>query len=250
MCLTKRPNIGRKSNATATATARATTEPRQQTLFGKPSAVIDLTVTSSKPSRKRKDPPQAPAASSLQSFFAPVLTSDSQGTSLFPAHTISPSHNFNHQQIQSTLKKVFKLDSLRENLQSKAVETALLQQSQLLVLATGGGKSLCYQLPACLLGGVTIVISPLIALMQDQIQGLLERGVPAACVSSQQTTKENQLVLDRVLDAKVNPLTLLYITPESIQTDRMRQILSNLYEQKRLTMFAIDEAHCLSRYVN
>ncbi len=234
MCSTRRQNVGNKNTTTK--------EPRQHTLFGKLSEEIDL--TSSKPSRKRKKPPQAPSAAPLQSFFVPCA--DTQAT-IFPPYTLSPSHKFSCHDIHSVLKAVFKLDSLRQNLQTQAIETALRQQSQLLVLATGGGKSLCYQLPACLLGGVTIVISPLIALMQDQIQGLSERGVPAACISSQQTDKENQVVLHRVLDSKERPLTILYITPESIQTDRMRQVLVELNKQKRLTMFAVDEAHCLSR---
>ena len=81
------------------------------------------------------------------------------------------------------MKNIFAIDSLR-NLQPAAVECALRRQSQIIVMATGGGKSLCYMLPATVLGGVTIVISPLIALMVDQVQALNDKGVSAALISS------------------------------------------------------------------
>lgn len=160
------------------------------------------------------------------------------------------------QEILNTLKSVFGLDELRP-LQEQVVTTALLQNdnnknpsSQLVVLATGGGKSLCYQLPACLLGGVTIVISPLIALMQDQVAALKKRNIPAACLSSANTDKQNTAILDLLLlklRDKQQSFVLLYITPESIQTSRMQRVLHQLHDQKRLAMFAVDEAHCLSR---
>jgi ATP-dependent helicase YprA (DUF1998 family) len=165
------------------------------------------------------------------------------------------------QEILNTLKSVFGLEKLRP-LQEQVVTTALLQNdnhneynnknhsSQLVVMATGGGKSLCYQLPACLLGGVTIVISPLIALMQDQVAALKKRNIPAACLSSANTDKQNTAILDLLLlklRDKQQSFVLLYITPESIQTSRMQRVLHQLHDQKRLAMFAVDEAHCLSR---
>lgn len=94
--------------------------------------------------------------------------------------------------------------------------------------------------------------------MQDQVQALLSKGIPAALISSNQTETQNSRVLGRALLPKENEksytetqkeplLTLLYITPESIQTDRMRKLLKQLHESDRLTLFAVDEAHCLSR---
>jgi DEAD/DEAH box helicase len=242
-------------------TTTTTTTAKQQTLSfwipppPPPSAsVVDLTSDDIKPksmpSRKRRPPPvtqEAPAMTDATSFFEPK--SKVSNTSLFPVFTLPKTHSFTKQDIDSCLQKVFQLQSLRRNLQSEAVQNALRHESQLLILATGGGKSLCYQLPACLLGGVTIVVSPLIALMQDQMAALEHRGIPSAHVSSQQTTTENNHILTRLLDTTDRPLTLLYITPESIQTDKMRTLLQQLHEQQRLTMFAIDEAHCLSRSV-
>jgi superfamily II DNA helicase RecQ len=219
---------------------------KQQTLsFSKPppSQYVDLTTdehfeAKAIPTRKRRVPSPTPTT-------MPPRTQVQKCS--FPIYTRCKTYSFSQQEIDACLRNVFQLASLRRNLQSEAVQIALRQQSQLLVLATGGGKSLCYQLPSCLLGGVTIVISPLIALMQDQIAALGQKGIPAAHLSSQQTLTENNQVLARLVDTQVDPLTLLYITPESIQTDKMRTVLQQLHEQKRLTMFAIDEAHCLSR---
>ena len=176
------------------------------------------------------------------------------------------------------LKTTFRLKALR-NLQPAAVQCALQQKSQIVVMATGGGKSLCYQLPAVVLGGVTIVVSPLLALMSDQVQALNSKGIAAAMISSTvQTETQRRAVLDRLLgrptkEDKKNderkkkeskqkqtkltmgnaageqqsPLSLLYVTPESVKTEQIRRVLSELYRQKRIAMFAIDEAHCVSR---
>jgi superfamily II DNA helicase RecQ len=201
-----------------------------------------------KVSRKRKGAPAAPPLQkpAHSSFSSASSSSSSSSPHRFSAQVRSKSSPINQEEVQHVLKKVFGLKKLR-NLQPQVVECALKRTSQLLVLATGGGKSLCYQLPACLLGGMTIVISPLIALMVDQVQSLKARNIPAACVCSSQTESENRAVLQQVADPTNNPLTLLYITPESIQTDRMRAILKQLYKESRLALFAVDEAHCLSR---
>lgn len=158
------------------------------------------------------------------------------------------------------MKNIFALECLR-NLQPAAVECALRRQSQIIVMATGGGKSLCYMLPATVLGGVTIVISPLIALMVDQVQALNDKGVSAALISSANGAKNNKEVMDRLLGRaskaskkksknppNLKPITLLYCTPELCQTDRFRKVLFELHEQDRLALFAIDEAHCLSTW--
>ncbi|KAG7363525.1 ATP-dependent DNA helicase RecQ [Nitzschia inconspicua] len=172
------------------------------------------------------------------------------------------------QDIRKTLDSIFKLRKLR-NLQPHAINCALQLESQMIVMATGGGKSLCYQLPACLLGGVTIVISPLLALMKDQTEALNAKGIPAACVSSTNTETQNAAILERVvpsLSANVEKTSnrkkkvstaqqpqlptpvLLYITPESIESNRMRTVLERLYSENRLALFAVDEAHCLSSW--
>lgn len=158
------------------------------------------------------------------------------------------------------MKKTFKIDQLRKQ-QPKAVECALKGQSQVIVMATGGGKSLCYQLPAVVLGGVTVVISPLIALMRDQVSSLTKKGVSAACINSSNKTKENDDILDRVVGRKLKttkksgetvlrPISIIYVTPESLQTTSFQNILNELNHKRRLTMFAIDEAHCMSSYVS
>jgi hypothetical protein len=197
-------------------------------------------------SRKRKAAPAAPPLQKPDHSSFSSSSSSSSSSHRFSAQVRSKASPIKQEEVQHVLQKVFGLKKLR-NLQPQVVECTLKRNSQLLVLATGGGKSLCYQLPACLLGGITIVISPLIALMVDQVQSLKARNIPAACVCSSQTEKENKAVLQQVLDPTKNPLTLLYITPESIQTDRMRSILKQLYKESRLALFAVDEAHCLSR---
>lgn len=294
MCTTQRPGNSKITRIPSSGG-------QQLTLFGakakhpSESSIVDLTGNDSSKvgndprgtavSRKRKVPPVSRSAARSTSKSTSMEASDffsakkkhSNARHSFSVTTVPSSRRFNKQEVQNVLQNVFRLKELRY-LQPQVVETALKQQSQLLVLATGGGKSLCYQLPACLLGGLTIVISPLIALMQDQVAALNSKGIPAALLSSNQTTKQNQAVLDRVLlPSKKNNddnnsnnkqakekvlassapdksgtdtlLTLLYITPESIQTERMRNILKQLYRSKRLSMFAVDEAHCLSRYV-
>jgi len=166
--------------------------------------------------------------------------------------------------MQTVLQNVFGLKSLRRNLQPAAIACAMEGKSQMVVMATGGGKSLCYQLPACLLGGVTIVISPLLALMKDQTEALNEKGIPASCINSSQTEKQNKGILEKLVPAlfpkslskgnstnnNAPPAVLFYVTPESIQTERMRAVLKQLYKEDRLAMFAVDEAHCLSTWVS
>ena len=119
----------------------------------------------------------------------------------------------------------------------------------LVLMPTGGGKSLCYQIPAIARQnaghGVTVVISPLIALMHDQVGALHEAGVSAAFLNSTQTQEESSLLEKRLLR---NELTLLYAAPERINTPRMKGLLSSLHERGLLSLFAIDEAHCVSQW--
>ncbi len=165
------------------------------------------------------------------------------------------------------LQSIFKITSLR-NLQPIAIQSVLQKKSQIIVMATGGGKSLCYQLPATVLDGVAIVVSPLIALMEDQVYNLKEKGIEAINLSSVNSAKVNNSNLKRLLGedniTKTNgskksnrkekdntiqkPIKLVYCTPEFIQTDRGRRVLGTLYERNQISLIAIDEAHCLSTW--
>ncbi len=115
----------------------------------------------------------------------------------------------------------------------------------LVLMPTGGGKSLCYQIPALLRPGVGIVVSPLIALMQDQVDALLQVGVRAAFLNSSQDESTAAAVTRRLLDGE---LDLLYVAPERLLTGRFLSILDTLDEGQRIALFAIDEAHCVSQW--
>ncbi|MEO7886249.1 MAG: RecQ family ATP-dependent DNA helicase [Polaromonas sp.] len=119
----------------------------------------------------------------------------------------------------------------------------------LVLMPTGGGKSLCYQIPAIVRQnaghGVTVVISPLIALMHDQVGALHEAGVSAAFLNSTQSFDESSQLEKQLLR---NELTLLYAAPERINTPRMKGLLASLHERGLLSLFAIDEAHCVSQW--
>ncbi|MDD5249403.1 MAG: DNA helicase RecQ [Rhodocyclaceae bacterium] len=115
----------------------------------------------------------------------------------------------------------------------------------LVLMPTGGGKSLCYQLPSLLRAGVGIVVSPLIALMQDQVDALLQAGVKAAFLNSSQDYATAADTERRLLRGE---LDLLYVAPERLLTERFLGQLDHLYEQRRVALFAIDEAHCVSQW--
>ncbi|HET7776463.1 MAG TPA: DNA helicase RecQ, partial [Azospira sp.] len=115
----------------------------------------------------------------------------------------------------------------------------------LVLMPTGGGKSLCYQIPALLRHGCGIVVSPLIALMQDQVDALTQLGVKAAYLNSTLDWQQVQEVERRVL---CGDLDLLYVAPERLLTDRCLSLIDKLAEDRRLALFAIDEAHCVSQW--
>ena len=125
--------------------------------------------------------------------------------------------------------------------QERVVETLLAGRSALAVFPTGAGKSLCYQLPSLLLDGVTVVVSPLIALMKDQIDALSARGIAAARLDSSLGADEALEVSARLRDAR---LKLLYVTPERFNNERF---LAQL-ERVPISLFAVDEAHCISEW--
>ncbi|GAB2991651.1 ATP-dependent DNA helicase RecQ [Psychrosphaera aestuarii] len=138
------------------------------------------------------------------------------------------------------LKQVFGYSDFRDG-QQAVVEASLTGQDVMVLLPTGGGKSLCYQIPSLLLDKVTIVVTPLLSLMKDQVDQLLESGVPAAFVNSQQTREEQMQVLNQV---QHNEIKILYVSPERLL---QYQFLEHI-KFCGVGLFAIDEAHCLSHW--
>jgi ATP-dependent DNA helicase RecQ len=125
------------------------------------------------------------------------------------------------------------------------VEALLEGRDCLAVLPTGAGKSLCYQLPALVRGGLTVVVSPLVALMQDQVRQLQKRGIPAACLHRGMPFNE-QRGLRRALEER--RLRLLYLAPERLEVESARQMLEDCVESGGLVALAVDEAHCISAW--
>lgn len=136
------------------------------------------------------------------------------------------------------LNQVFGYESFR-GFQEEVVETVVSGRDALVLMPTGGGKSLCYQIPALLRDGVAVVVSPLIALMQDQVDALDEVGVKAAYLNSSLTPEEASRVKDELLSGR---LDLLYVAPERLMMSSMLSLLDRV----NVSLFAIDEAHCVS----
>lgn len=144
------------------------------------------------------------------------------------------------------LRSTFGLQEFRDK--QKEVITHVLQGGSSLVLfPTGGGKSLCYQLPALLLDGVTIVISPLISLMQDQVTALRARNVDARYCSSNQDASANQQVLADLAALPKPKVKILYTTPERMAVPLFAHLLQDLHTRGLLAAIAVDEAHCISQ---
>lgn len=140
------------------------------------------------------------------------------------------------------LKKQFGYDAFRLH-QEAVVKSVLAKKDTFVLMPTGAGKSLCYQLPALMLEGLTIVVSPLIALMKDQVDALRLNGIPAAYINSTQSWQEQEIVLR---DAREKKLKLLYVAPEKLLANSMAFL--HTLETFGISLIAIDEAHCISHW--
>lgn len=142
-------------------------------------------------------------------------------------------------ELQQLLKKFFGYSEFRP-LQAEIIQHILQKKDALVLMPTGGGKSICYQLPAIYLPGITLVISPLIALMKDQVEGLIANGIPAASLNSMMNDSEQQQVKQLCIQEKIK---LLYISPERVKAEA-----DWFLPRLDISLIAIDEAHCVSHW--
>lgn len=155
--------------------------------------------------------------------------------------SVAQAEVFNQEMLaKQVLQETFGYQQYRPG-QDTIINAALHGRDCLVVMPTGGGKSLCYQVPALVLSGLTVVVSPLISLMKDQVDQLLANGVCAACLNSTQNREEQLAVLDGCRSGEIR---LLYIAPERLMMDNFVERLS----QWNLTLLAVDEAHCISQW--
>jgi ATP-dependent DNA helicase RecQ len=144
----------------------------------------------------------------------------------------------NSEILHAKLKENFGFEKFRPN-QENIINTILSGQDTLAIMPTGGGKSICFQLPALILPGITIVISPLIALMKDQVDSLKTNGISACYINSSQSSEEQQFYIDNL---KSNTFKLVYLAPESLS------YLDVVFNELTISLIAIDEAHCISSW--
>ncbi len=141
---------------------------------------------------------------------------------------------------QAVLNNIFGYQQFRQG-QQEIIEAVLSGSDTLVIMTTGGGKSLCYQVPAMCLEGITLVISPLISLMKDQVDQLLTTGIEAAYINSSQTFAEQQQVEQKAISGQ---LKLLYLSPEKVMTNGFFHFISHC----KISLIAVDEAHCVSQW--
>lgn len=141
---------------------------------------------------------------------------------------------------RALLRRHFGYEDFRDG-QAEAIEAVLEREDVLVLMPTGGGKSLCYQIPSQLLPGLTLVVSPLISLMQDQVGAMDEVGLPSTFINSTLTADETEARLDRL---ERGAIKLLYVAPERFESARFRERLSRLH----VSLLAVDEAHCISQW--
>src|SRR5690606_35123555 len=144
------------------------------------------------------------------------------------------------QAAKQVLKDYFGYDSFRP-MQEDIIRNVLQNQDVLVLMPTGGGKSLCYQVPAMVMPGICVVISPLIALMKDQVEALRENGIAADFLNSTQSTREQEEIENKCLNGS---LKMLYVSPEKLLSGGFFNFLKRL----QVNLFAVDEAHCISSW--
>ena len=144
----------------------------------------------------------------------------------------------NSQILHKTLKENFGFEKFRPN-QEEIINCILSGQDTLAIMPTGGGKSICFQLPALVFDGITVVISPLIALMKDQVDSLKANGISACYINSSQSQDEQQIHIQNLREGNIK---LVYLAPESLQ------YLDSVFDSIKISLIAIDEAHCISSW--
>ncbi len=142
--------------------------------------------------------------------------------------------------LENYLKQHFKFDSFKPG-QKEIVQSIVDKHDTVAILPTGGGKSLCYQLPALINDKLTLVVSPLIALMKDQVDALQARGIPSTFINSSLELRDMD---ERMQDVRDRSIQILYVAPERFASDRFRRLLGEI----DIGLFAIDEAHCISQW--
>lgn len=171
----------------------------------------------------------------MSSLVPPAGMAGAAGSALPAALPPSPATS-----LEAALKVHFGFPAFRP-LQKEIISEALAGHSVIGILPTGSGKSICYQLPALLLEGVTIVVSPLISLMKDQVDGLQEHGINALALSSHDTAAEYRQKLDTLLGGAVR---LLFVAPERLANEGFLAVCARL----KVSLLAVDEAHCVSQW--
>ena len=141
--------------------------------------------------------------------------------------------------LEKTLKQYFGYSTFRPQ-QKEIIESVLHQNDSLVLMPTGGGKSICFQLPALLLENLTLVISPLISLMKDQVESLQENGISAGFYNSSIDEYAKQQLVADCIEGRVK---LLYMAPETLF-----QVKNTWFKQLKISLIAIDEAHCVSMW--
>tara|TARA_B110000285_G_C15128539_1_gene621914 strand:+ start:227 stop:2143 length:1917 start_codon:yes stop_codon:yes gene_type:complete len=150
--------------------------------------------------------------------------------------------NNNTEALIKLLKKYWGFDEFRDS-QKEIIDFVLQKKDVIALLPTGGGKSLCYQLPAVLMDGTCLVISPLIALMEDQVSQLTKRGIKTAYINSSLHFKDIDRILDNVIYGNIK---ILYVSPERLKTD----LFLDRFKKMNISFVAVDEAHCISEWGN